>query len=1857
MSNPLREPFAESSLIQLLRGRALEHPERPAYTFLADGEEEGGRLTFAELDAQARALGARLQRLGLAGQRALLLYPPGLEFVSAFLGCLYGGVVAVPAYPPRSERMLPRLRSIARDARPAVALTTSDLRARVEALAGRLPEMAGAQWLATDGLDAAGLAEEWEEPEIDGDTLAFLQYTSGSTAQPKGVMVTHGNLLHNEEMIQAAFAQSERSLIVGWLPLYHDMGLIGNVLQPLYVGASCVLMSPVAFLQRPARWLRAISRYRGTTSGGPNFAYELCVRKIPPAERHGLDLSSWQVAFNGAEPVRAETLERFAAAFAPCGFRREAFYPCYGLAEATLFVSGGAAGAGPAVGSFRPADLELGQVAATAALDPAGRRLVGCGRAWSETEIAIVDPATGRRCAPDRVGEIWVAGPSVAAGYWDNPAETARTFQARLAGETGEAGGPFLRTGDLGFLREGSLFVTGRLKDLIILRGRNHYPQDLEATAEESHPALRAGASAAFAVDAAGEERLVVVAELERRREAEAGAAAEAVRRAVAEAHEVRVHEVVLVRAGTIPTTSSGKIQRHATRDGYLAGELTVVGRSALDRDDRDERGEREDEDAGESPAAGLDREALAALPVEERRTALEAWLRAEAARSLGVPAAGLEMDRPLTAFGLDSLAAIELRARAESVLGLNLPLGGLLEGATLAELAAGAMAELASPVPALPATGGPSASGEETGVFPLSHGQRSLWFLHRLAPESLAYHLAGVARVRGPLDFDALTRAAEALAERHPALRTTFAEGPAGPEQTVHARLAPEVLFGDAEGWSENETAARLRAEIWRPFDLGRGPLVRLGALRRGPAETLLFLAIHHIVSDFWSLAVMARDLGAFYARETGRPAAAPPALELRYTDWSRWRRERLAGPEGERLWEGWREILAGDPQRLELPTDRPWPAAQTWEGGARVFRLDGAAAGDLQALARRRGATLFMGLLAAFEALLARYTGQEEILLGSPTAGRSAEVADLVGYFVNPVAIRARLGDDPAFLDVLGETRRAVVAAFERQDYPFALLAERLQPGRDAARPPLFDVVFAFEKARGVEDGLGGFALGEGGARLRLGGLELESLPLAPAGAPFALSLILAETAGGIGAALRFNSSLFDAATMDRLAGHYLTLLAGAVTDPGRRLSEMPLLTGEEEWQLVAEWNETAAWYSRDTAVHRLAAVWAEAAPDAPAVGPLSYGELVDRAGRVAGWLRRQGVGPEIRVPVVLDRSAELAVAVLAVLEAGGAYVPLDPANPAERLAWQLEDAWAGSPVRALLTRSELAESLGVRDARTLCVDRGLERLAPWGEPPLPVPAERAAYVIYTSGSTGKPKGVVISHGALANLVEWHCHTYRVAASDRAALVAGPGFDASVWEMWPYLAAGASLRVPTEEIRSAPDRLVRWLAAEGITIAFLPTPLAEAALAESWPQQTRLRILLTGGDRLRRGPRPGLPFILHNHYGPTEGAVVATAAPVAPERSAPSIGRPIANARVHVLDRWQRLAPVGVPGELLLGGDGLARGYLHRPNLTAAAFVPDPFAEEAGCRLYRTGDLVRWTPEGSLEFLGRIDRQVKVRGFRVELGEIEAALCELPGVRQAVVEVRSVGSVGSSDPIGRRPAGRLRGGGGRGGGAARVPARPAARGHDPHGLGLPGGPAADAQRQGGPQGPARAGRRGRLDRAADARRGKAGRRLGRGAGDRAGRRRGRLLRPRRPLAAGGAGGLAGERGLRDRAAARPAVRGADPGRPGRRDRGAGDGGGAAAAARHGGGERGGPAPLLRPGAVLAAGPPGAGLGGLQHRGRRAAARGAGRTGPVPGPGRDRPPSPGAAHPLRGGPRAAGAAAAGAGAAGLRRL
>ncbi len=685
--NPTTEASFAPTIVDLLRQRAAYRPHDRAFTFLVDGEHEELNITYAELDRRARAVGAWLMERGMTGKRALLLYPSGLDFIAAFLGCLYGGAIAVPAYPPRKNRSVERIEAIAADADAAVALTTRDVVDRLEHLGATAPSLEHMTWQVDAELDGSW-ADRWDRPDIDGDTLAFLQYTSGSTGTPKGVMLAHENLLHNSLRIMQAFEITRSQSSVIWLPSFHDMGLIGGILVPLYGGKFNVMMSPVAFLQKPLRWLQAISHYRATISGGPNFAYELCVRKTTPEQRAALDLSSWSLAFNGAEPVRAETIDAFCEAFAVSGFRREAFYPCYGLAESTLMVTGGMKFEPPAIRSFDAVSIETGTVTSVPDATAGNRRLVGSGRELDGQDVLIVDPQAHEPLPPGRVGEIWVSGPSVAQGYWNRPEETQGTFGAMLAEPDPSAPaqvvarwrpnpGPYMRTGDLGFFDNGELFVTGRLKDLIIIRGRNHYPQDLEYSVEEATPLVRAGSLAAFAVDHDGRERVVIVAELERGRRdrSEILAAMDAIRSRLAREHEVAAEAIVFVRPNSIPKTSSGKIQRHACRRQFLENALDVVEQyvgwlaaaspepataaSAMPRLARQRP-------LGDSTRAHRpDRE----LPQEIVQTVFEHVRRIAKDR-----AGTLTLDTNIVELGLDSLERMEIVASLEEAFGARFP-------------------------------------------------------------------------------------------------------------------------------------------------------------------------------------------------------------------------------------------------------------------------------------------------------------------------------------------------------------------------------------------------------------------------------------------------------------------------------------------------------------------------------------------------------------------------------------------------------------------------------------------------------------------------------------------------------------------------------------------------------------------------------------------------------------------------------------------------------------------------------------------------------------------------------------------------------------------------------------------------------------------------------------------------------------------------------------------------------------------------------------------------------------------------------------------------------------------------------
>jgi len=1574
--------------VELLRRQAERQPDQIAYSFLRDGEVEDASLTYRELDLRARSIAQMLRSIGASGGKALLFYPAGLEYIAAFFGCLFAQVVAVPVYQPRLRRTLDRLISIAADCEPSVVLTTEAIWSRVKSMVARTPEMRSLVWQPTDNCGDEA-AEQWSNPGVTHNTLVLLQYTSGSTSTPKGVMITHDNLLHNEAMIQSVFQQDEHALIVGWLPLYHDMGLIGNVIQPLYAGARSVLMSPAAFLQAPVRWLQAISRYRATTSGGPNFAYDLCVRKITAEQRRQLDLSSWEVAFNGAEPIRADTLEQFASTFASCGFRLAAFSPCYGLAEATLLISGKKKLNEPVIKCVSGAALTRGQVVDAAPDGIDTRRLVGCGDGLKDQQIAIVHSQSLTPCGSGEIGEIWVSGPSIAQGYW-NRRDNTETFRARLADTDA---GPYLRTGDLGFMQDKELFVTGRLKDLIIIRGLNHYPQDIELTMERSHPALRPGCGAAFAVEIAGVEKLVLVQEVEKQI-CERNEIFVKVRQAVTQGHETEVHQIILLRPNTIPKTSSGKIQRHACRARFLEGRLEIVA-------------------SWQQPPIEV-KAAPASLSVDSTE-AVEAWLAAYLSSTMAENSTELDVTQPLTRYGLDSLMSVELVHRVERDAGVVLPMSIFLEDISLQKLAESIVEVSAA---ALNSQKLLPTSPTDHSPYPLSKGQEALWVLYKRNPESSAYNISTALLSTSPLDVARLSRALQVLIERHSLLRTIFFSEGGKPFQHTNGNRPVRLEEIDATSWTQNELDERLDKAANLPFDLEQEPMVRVTLYNCSARKHVLLVVIHHIVSDFWSFAILMRELGTLYSAAAGGSTVSLAPLTLEYADYVQWQSRMLDSPQGERLWSYWQTQLAGHLPVLDLFTDVQRPPGLTNQATSSYrFKLDKVLTQKLKALGRERSATLYMVLLAAFQVLLYRYTSQNEILVGSPTTGRNrVEFAGLIGYFANLVVLRADFSGSPTFAGFLERVRQIVLGALEHQDYPFSLLVKRLRADHEVSVTPLFQAAFVMQKSALPElEELASFAIGEVGSQLEMGALSFESVALEQADAQFDLSLMAAESNGAISASLKYNTALYDGATIERLATHFQNLVKAVVAEPEQSIIALGLLSASERRQMLVEWNDTTRRYPPDLMIPQLFEAGAARTPDAIAVRyedqQLSYRELNQRANRLAHYLRDLGVGAEVLVGLCMNRSVEMIVALLGILKAGGAYVPLDPQYPVARLSLIIKDT--AMPV--LLTQQDLLNTLPRSEIHVVSVDSDWQAISQQDDQnPAPhATSQNTAYVIYTSGSTGDPKGVMISHDAICNRLLWMQEAYQLSASDRVLQKTPYTFDVSVWEFfWPLL-NGAQLIVTRPGGHQEPGYLGRLISEEGITVVHFVPSMLQAVLNEpGFEKCTSLRRILCSGE--------ALPYMsqqkvfaalktanLHNLYGPTEAAVDVshwTCERTGNSRIVP-IGYPIANMWLHVLDQHQEPVPIGVPGELHIGGVGLARGYLNRPDLTAEKFIPDPHSSVAGARLYATGDRARYLRSGALEFLGRLDHQIKLRGQRIETGEIEAALVQHGSISEAVV------------------------------------------------------------------------------------------------------------------------------------------------------------------------------------------------------------------------------------------------------------
>jgi len=1172
----------------------------------------------------------------------------------------------------------------------------------------------------------------------------------------------------------------------------------------------------------------------------------------------------------------------------------------------------------------------------TSELDRPGQEELALGRGIEGAQLLVLNIAGGQAGVAE-LGEICVRTPYLSRGYLGDEGLTRERFVANPFGDAPED--LLYRTGDRGrYLPDGGVEFCGRRDSQVKVRGFRVELGEIEA-AILALPGI-AQVAVILREDAPGDPRLVayVVGS-----DPEPPSAATLRSRLQGSLPDYMLPSA-FVFLDTLPLTPNGKLDRRA---------LPAPGR-------------RPEASADQAPRT----------PTEE--ILADIWVEVLGVSRVAVHDSFFEL-------GGHSLLATQMVARARQALGVDLPLRALFEAPTLAALAARVEAERAAHE-ALEVLPIPVAS--RGGELPLSFAQQRLWLLEQIEPGSAAYHLAGAVEMRGQLDVEALRRALQMIVRRHESLRTRLPAEGGTPRQVVAGGLTGELPVVDVGG-GHPRLARLMKAELQRPFDLAQGPLYRTVLYRLEHDVHVLQLTCHHVVFDGWSMGVFVRELTALYGEFAGGAGAELPPLPVQYADYACWQRQRLAGEVLERQLDYWRGRLAGAPRALELPTDHPRPAIETHRGARQAFVIPDGLARRLMELSRAEGATLFMTLLAAFSVLLSRYSGQRDLVLGTPIAGRSRpELEGLIGFFVNTLVLRMDVSGQPSFRELLLRVKETALEAYAHQDVPFERLVEELRPERDLGRNPLFQVMFVLQNAPRQD--------------LALPGLRVTPLEIERNAAQFDVSLHLRPRPEGLVGFFEYATDLFEAGTIERMAGHFVRLLTGVVTDPACRITELPLLT-EGELSRLAEWNATAQSYP---AVCVQDLIWERGCQVSERVAVecggrrLSYGELLERAEALARHLRGLGVGPGERVGIYLERSLELVVSVLGVLRAGGAYVPLDPGYPRERLEYMVED----SGLRVLLSQRELAGSEPRGAGAVLYVD------GEWGEAghgPVgwrEAEGEDLAYVIYTSGSTGKPKGVAVRHRSLVNLLTSMGREPGLSGEDVLLSVTTLSFDIAGLELYLPLLQGGRVALATRDEASDGVRLRELLLGSGATV-MQATPATWRLLLEAgWNGASGLKVLC-GGEALTRDLADELVARageVWNVYGPTETTIWSSACRVG-RGEAVSIGRPIGNTRMYVLDEALRPLPVGVPGELYIGGDGLAQGYWGRPELTGERFVPDPLG--GGDRLYRTGDVARWLADGRLECLGRVDHQVKVRGFRIELGEIEAALAEHPGVKQSVV------------------------------------------------------------------------------------------------------------------------------------------------------------------------------------------------------------------------------------------------------------
>ncbi|CAM4368353.1 non-ribosomal peptide synthetase [Pseudoalteromonas ostreae] len=1522
--------------------------------------------SYKALYAQSLLVASHIAPLVAAKERVLILMDTGIDYVTSFLACQYLGVTAIPSFAPESTKAqhIARTVGIAEDSQATLVLTS---RRFADTVSIMCEQLTNSQMLVIDELNDC-----YETParyDAKPNDIAFLQYTSGSTAKPKGVMISHGNLIANERVISQKMQTTENDIMVSWLPLFHDMGLIGGLLQPLFVGFPLVLASPRYFMERPARWLQLISDYKGTISGGPDFSFRLCLDRIKAAQLSQFDLSHWRVAYSGAEPIRHDTLLEFADKFAGSGFKESAIYPCYGLAEGTLMVTGSEAFKGAYIRAFDNNQLAKGKAKSVRAKDSRNTdsysHQVGCGLVGADHTLRISCPTTFAAKAAGEIGEIWCAGPSIALGYWQNEVATVETF-VELDGKR------WLRTGDVGYIYNEQLFISGRQKDLIIINGHNLYPQDLERSIEAQLSFVRQGRVSAFPIPSkeSGEGiGLAIETSNQYRNQTPATQTAIIIRDFILSEFGHCPELIILLDQGGLPKTSSGKLQRSACLKLYTANKLAVYG--------------------------GFSREELQQL-ILQNSTDHTQWNKFENDMAalwqavLHYPVRGDQDD--FFALGGSSIKAVQLLTKVQKKFNCYLD--------TTSIFSAHRFVDFCVLVKQVQTKKNTSIIIEKQDLVeaPLSAQQLRQVFLWQLQPHSNANHIGAQLTLNGVVNKDALQVACQQVLNEQAILRQRYFKNNHGQWRQSTVTQTLDWQFADLRAQKENEqeSAAWIADFSRQTFALDQGENFRIGLIRSADKRYTWLLSMHHIASDAWTFELLIEAISKYYhCLCLGQPLPTNQP-EISYSDYAAWQQDWLLSEQASAQLAYWQAQLqgAGDEVLLAPQHHRQLdvvPLATT------MLTVNYQQVQSLQAVAHQQHASLFMLLLSSLQVLFYRIAGRAKPRIAIATANRqNAQVQSLAGFFINTQVITADISPQQSFESVLDVCKEKVMMAQENQDYPFEKLVEILNPERLLGQTPLFQVMFNH-----VEYDFNGLA-----SLPELTCAQIQSLPHE---AQFDFSVDSRLFADGeLALELQYNSALFDSDYVAKIKACWHTLLTQIIQQPQLAIGNLVPTQNTKQWLQLGQGK-----CSQLPKTNWLTSV-SQHAPDSTAIiyqnTHYSYGWLEQTANCLARGLIASELGCNPVVGVMLPRTPIMLACILACIKARVAYLPLDMSLPKQKLQHMLQD----SACQGIF--ADQSQDITDFSGAWLLPNTLLGKPHQGTDVPFVFShVEQVAYLNYTSGSTGQAKGVAISHGALALYIESAKEFIGLSKEDVVLQFATANFDAFVEQLFPTWAIGASIVLRDDNLWDA-QTLYQQALQHNISVMDLSAAYWRS-IAASWAKQhtpivlPHLRQVHSGGEAMSVNGiadwhAAGLGHVrLLNTYGPTEIVVEAAiydCQSLAANRSVP-LGTPLQGRRLYVLDDNLTLVDENQIGELYVGGDILAREYCHQPVQTAQRFIADPFID-SGARMYATGDLVRWQG-GQLHYVGRRDHQVKIRGFRVELSEIEQHLCQLSHVNTAVV------------------------------------------------------------------------------------------------------------------------------------------------------------------------------------------------------------------------------------------------------------